>query len=107
YAFHRLGQIYYEETKQYELAKSYYDSTIAVMPMDEPEYESIKRRQEILADFVLQLNTIALQDSLLQLANSDSALLIAMADKQFQDQQQLAREQERTARRNTSFASGQ
>ncbi len=107
YAFHRLGQIYYEESKQYELAKAYYDSTIAVMPTDEPEYESIRKRQEILADFVLQINTIALQDSLLQLAAMDSSVLIAMAEEQFLVEQQLAMEQERTARRSASFTNAQ
>ncbi len=107
YAFHRLGQIYYEETKQYELAKAYYDSTIAVMPTDEPEFESIRKRQEILADFVLQINTIASQDSLLQLAAMDTTELIAMADQQFAKEQEKAREEERSARRNTSFASNQ
>lgn len=88
YAFHRLGQIYYEEIKNYELAKAYYDSTIAVMPTTEEEYERIKRRQEILADFVQQLNTIALQDSLLQLSLMDSSALIVMADQRFAEQQQ-------------------
>ena len=107
YAFLRLGQIYYDELKKYELAKSYYDSTIAVMPVDEPQYENIKKRQEILADFVLQLNTIALQDSLLQLAETDSSILIAMADKEFLENQEAVKEQERIARRSTNFVNGQ
>lgn len=88
YAFHRLGQIYYEEIKDYELAKAYYDSTIAVMPTTEKDYERIKKRQEILADFVLQLNTIALQDSLLQLSFMDSAALVVMADQRFEEHQE-------------------
>lgn len=88
YAFHRLGQIYYEEIKNYELAKAYYDSTIAVMPTTEEDYERIKKRQEILADFVQQLNTIALQDSLIHLSHMDSSALIVMADQRFVEQQQ-------------------
>lgn len=107
YAFLRLGQVYYDEIKNYELAKSYYDSTIAVMPTDELQYESVLKRQEILADFVLQLNTIALQDSLLQLADTDSSLLIAMADKEFLENQKEVEEQERVAQRSSNFVNGQ
>ncbi len=88
YAFHRLGQIYYEEIKNYALAKAYYDSTISVMPTTEENYERIKKRQEVLADFVLQHNTIALQDSLLQLSYMDSSALVAMADLRFATQQE-------------------
>ena len=88
YAFHRLGQIYYEKIKDYALAKAYYDSTIAVMPHTEENYERIKKRQEILADFVQQHNTIALQDSLLLLSYMDSSALVAMADQRWAAQQE-------------------
>ena len=99
YAFHRLGQIYYEEIKNYELAKAYYDSTIAVMPTTEEDFERIKKRQEVLADFVLQLNTIALQDSLLQLSYIDSSALIAIADQRFVAQEAERKLMDRAASR--------
>lgn len=107
YAFLRLGQIHYNEIKNYELAKAYYDSTIAVMPIDETDYEQIKKRQEILADFVTQLNTIALQDSLLQLSYMDSSALIVMADELFAEQQEQQKLMAKAARRSTSFNNAQ
>ncbi|MTI19847.1 tetratricopeptide repeat protein, partial [Fulvivirga sp. RKSG066] len=74
-SFHKLGIIYYDSLRQYETAKNYYDSTIAALPKDYEGYAAIKERQEILAEFVTQINTIHLQDSLLQLASMDSASL--------------------------------
>lgn len=106
YAFLRLGQIYYSKIKNYELAKAYYDSTIAVMPIDELNYEKVKKRQEILADFVTQLNTIALQDSLIQLSFMDSATLIIMADELFAKQQEQQKLLSKEVRRNTGFNNG-
>lgn len=99
YAYLRLGQINYEEIKNFELAKAYYDSTIAVMPLDEPNYAAVQKRQEILADFVLQLNTIAMQDSLLQLAEMDTTRLMALADERFAAQQEALKSQERASQR--------
>ena len=104
--FLRLGQIYYEEIKDYELAKAYYDSTIAVYPTGEPNYRSVKKRQEILADFVLQLNTIALQDSLIQLSQMDTTALLALADQNFVLQQEQIRQEEKQSRR-SNFANNQ
>src|SRR5690606_12709946 len=99
YAFLRLGQIYYEEIKNYELAKNYYDSTIAVMPNDEPNYASVKKRQGILADFVTQLNTIALQDSLLRLSEMDTTSLLALATEKFKTEQETLKTQGRNNQR--------
>ncbi len=75
YSYLRLGEIYYNDLKNYELAKSYYDSVVSVLPKDEPSYEEIADRQKILADFVTQLNIIREQDSLIVLSNLDTAAL--------------------------------
>ena len=81
YAYLALGKIYYEELKKYELAKAYYDSTMSVLPRDEDNYEQIANRQEVLANFVAQLNIIEEQDSLLTLAAMDTASLSAYLDQ--------------------------
>lgn len=77
----KLGQIYYDSLKDYSLAKSYYDSTVTVLPKDEENYESIKNRQEILADFVTQIDIIHKNDSLLHMSSlpEDSVMAIAIA----------------------------
>ncbi len=83
-AYLRLGEIYYDTLRQYELSQAYYDSAINSLPKDYERYEEIKARQEILDDFVKNLNTIKWQDSLLVLANLDTAGLRMMIDSTLQ-----------------------
>lgn len=99
YSYWELGKIYYDEYAKYELAKAYYDSTIAVLPQDEPEYEAIAARQQVLANFVEQLTTIQVQDSLLALAAMDTVELSAYLDEVMVAQAAEAREEERQAAR--------
>ncbi len=73
-----LGEIYYDTLKNYQLAKSYYDSAVSVLPQTYEQYAAVKHRQEVLADFVEQYNTITLQDSLLRLATMDSATVMSL-----------------------------
>ncbi len=96
FSYLRLGQVYYEQKKNYELAKSYYDSTVAVLPKDEENYLAIEERQKILADFVTQINTIHLQDSLLSLSTMDTLALNTYLDEVVKKEQALA-EKERIA----------
>ena len=110
YSYLRLGEIYYSELKNYELAKSYYDSVVSTLPKEEPGYEDIAERQRILADFVTQLNTINEQDSLLALSNLDTAALSAYVDDYIvqklleQEEENLKRKKsEASSRRNTVF----
>ena len=102
YSYLRLGQIYYEQLKKYELAQAYYDSTISVLPKDEEDYEAIKQRQEILDDFVLQINTIQTQDSLLVLAKMDTASLSLYLDEYIEakrlEQEELERNRKKAKR---------
>ncbi len=94
YSYWKLGLINYDTLKNFTKAKLYYDSTIAVLPQDEPEYEAILERQAILEDFVAQLNTIQLQDSLLRLANMDSLELSALLDSVIVKEERLRAEEE-------------
>lgn len=77
----KLGEIYYDSIKDFVLAKNYYDSTVSTMPKDEEGYDAIKKRQEILVDFVKQVVTIQKNDSLLNLASlpEDSVLRLFTA----------------------------
>jgi tetratricopeptide (TPR) repeat protein len=88
----KTGMIYYDTLKDYAKAKAYYDSTIQVLPTDFEDYEKIKQRKEVLDEFVIQLNTIKLQDSLLLLSTMDSIELTAkinlMLDEQEAEKQQ-------------------
>lgn len=99
YAYLKLGELYYDLYKDYELAQAYYDSTVAVLPQDEDRFEAIKERSEILTDFVAQLYTIQLQDSLLALSEMDKADLQELLDDYVEEQERLEKEQEREARK--------
>ena len=93
YSYLKLGQIYYDHYKDYETAKNYYDSTVTVLPNDDDLFESVSERQEILAYFVEQINIIHLQDSLLSLADMDTASLYAYLDQIIEEEHKKAEEE--------------
>ena len=95
----KLGIIYYDSLREYELAKAYYDSTITALPTDYDNYDKIKARQEILADFVEQINTINTQDSLLALAALDSAEIRRRIDEVLEAEAERQRQEEAKSKR--------
>lgn len=86
----RLGQIYYDSMRKYDLAKAYYDSAVTELPSDTEGLENIKKRQSILVDFVIYTGTIKLQDSLLALALLDTAILHQRLDSATKAAEKLA-----------------
>lgn len=106
YSYLSLGKIYYDSLANYKLAKSYYDSTIAVLPQDEPEYEAIKERQEILDNFVTQLTVIETNDSLLNLSRLDTDSLDRFLDAYIaqKEQEELERKEKEKKRRKAAEA---
>jgi tetratricopeptide (TPR) repeat protein len=74
-SFLMLGEIHFDTLKKYSLAKAYYDSALTSLPKEFEGYPAIKKRQEILVDFVKYSETIELQDSLLMMASLDTAVL--------------------------------
>lgn len=101
-AYLRLGEIYYDTLKKFELAQAYYDSAVTSISPQRHDYAAIKARQEVLNEFVKHLNTIAWQDSLLVLAAMDTSavrLLIKQAienNKPVQATKNKKRKTERT-----------
>lgn len=89
-AYLKLGEIYYDTLKNYELSQAYYDSAISALPTDYEGYAAIKARQEILNEFVGHLKTVQWQDSLLSLAALDSSALRNIVDSAVSAQQKLA-----------------
>jgi hypothetical protein len=75
YSYLMLGELNYERFKKYELAKAYYDSTISILPPTEDIYEKTLKRQKSLDNFVTQINTIKIEDSLQRLAKMDTVTL--------------------------------
>lgn len=98
YSYWRLSEIYYDNLKNFKLSKSYYDSTAATMPKDEEAYEAIVARQEILTEFVENLEIVEKNDSLLHLASLDTASLNKFLDDYIQQQIAEASEKKRKAK---------
>ncbi|MBX2914097.1 MAG: tetratricopeptide repeat protein [Cyclobacteriaceae bacterium] len=79
-AFLRIGQLQFDSLKKYSLAKLYYDSTINTLPKDFENYEAIKKRQEVLGEFVKYTEAIIWNDSLLLMTAMDTARLRKQID---------------------------
>ncbi|MBS1680879.1 MAG: tetratricopeptide repeat protein [Bacteroidetes bacterium] len=74
-AYLRVGQINFDSLKKYKPAKLYYDSAVASLPKDYEDLEKIKKRQNVLGEFVKYTETITLNDSLLYLSTLDTATI--------------------------------
>ncbi|NJO01049.1 MAG: hypothetical protein HC880_04545, partial [Bacteroidia bacterium] len=73
YSYLKLGEIYYgvPAIRDYEQAKTYYDSSIVSLPTDIEGYDKIKKRQENLSEFIEQLRIYQVEDSLQKLARME------------------------------------
>lgn len=88
-AYLRIGQLYFDSLKYFSLAKSYYDSAMTSLPKDFENYENIKKRHEVLGEFVQYTETIQWQDSLLVLSVLDSAVLRSKIDSIYASKEKL------------------
>jgi tetratricopeptide (TPR) repeat protein len=108
YSYLKLGEIYYDSLKNYQLAKSYYDSTVNTLPKEEENYDQIKTRQEVLADFVTQITIINKNDSLLNLSTlpRDSVLALALSVLKLEEEKEKKRKAEKAERRRQNLTQG-
>jgi hypothetical protein len=100
YSYLKLGEIYFDDFKNYEIAKDYYDSVVAVLPKEDDIYSKVAKRQDVLADFVKQIETIHDQDSLLLLAEMDTSAINAIIDQVIEAQKKKADEEADKKKRN-------
>lgn len=63
----RMGEINFDLTN-YQPAEAYYDSTIATLPNDHPDYANILARKKTLEALVSHIKTISREDSLQRIA---------------------------------------
>ena len=94
-SFLRLGEVYYDSIRNYELAQAYYDSAVQSLPSDYENINAIKERKDILGDFVRQLKTIELQDSLLNLSKLDSVTISMKLNSIIEEEEQAKLEEEK------------
>lgn len=97
YSYLRLGELHFDRFKEYQLAKNYYDSAVNTLPVNDEQYLQIKGRQEILTEFVEQVNVIQNQDSLLALSDLDSVQLMAFINSYIDEKTE---EEERQKQKN-------
>lgn len=71
-AYLKLGEIYFEKGN-YSASEAYYDSTVAVLPKDHPNYNTIVNRKTTLSTLVGYIKTIQREDSLQKLARLSEA----------------------------------
>ena len=83
HSYLRVGELNFDSLKKYSLAKAYYDSAIGALPKEFENYSTIKKRQEVLGEFVTYTETIQLQDSLLYLSTLDSITVRNKLDSAF------------------------
>lgn len=78
-SFLRLGKLYYSE-KNYVKAQQYYDSTMAVLPNNHPEFENIETTNVSLSELVKNLDIINAQDSIVSLCSLSEKELLSKID---------------------------
>ncbi len=80
FTFLKLAEIYYEDLEDYVNAGAYYDSTATTFDKKDKRYPLIYKREKVLDEFVLHLNTIQREDSLLRVSRMDSVTLNNLID---------------------------
>ncbi|KXK31567.1 MAG: tetratricopeptide domain-containing protein [Bacteroidetes bacterium OLB12] len=104
-AYLRIGQLQFDSLKKYSLAKLYYDSAIGALPKDFENYEAIKKRQEVLGEFAKYTEAITWNDSLLAMAEMDTALLRKQIDSVLASRAKAVTVTKKKKRRNYSSGS--
>jgi len=84
-SFYRLASLFYS-TDDYVNAKTYYDSTLQVLPEKDDRYTAVKLLNDNLTSVAENASIIAEQDSLLQMANMSEEELIAWAEAEYEKQ---------------------
>jgi tetratricopeptide (TPR) repeat protein len=80
YTYLEMAKINYEKLQNYEQAKAYYDSSLAVLPKSSSQYAKVADRKAVLDDFVKQLTTIRTEDSLQRLSQLNPTALDKFLD---------------------------
>lgn len=93
-----LAKLYYEG-EDFIAAKTHYDNALQVLPQTDSRYAEVKRLSENLTDIAKNLEIVALQDSLLRIANMSEK-----ERKEFAADLKKRRQEEIEAAQNAQFA---
>lgn len=105
FTYLEIGKLYFEKKNDYGQAKVYYDSALALLPKQSPEYAALLTRKNTLDEFVQYKTTIRTDDSLLTLAQMDPAALDKLLDKTIDQREKVAQAQAAQAQKLANQAS--
>lgn len=80
-SYYKIGQIFFNDLQDYDMAQAYYDSAASTISPQSPEYKEITTLAATLKDYITHKNTIHYQDSMLYLAALPKDELDALIDK--------------------------
>lgn len=106
YTYLEIGRLYFEKKADYGRAKVYYDSALALIPQQSPDYASLLVRKKTLDEFVQYQTTIRTDDSLLRLAQMTPAALDKLLDNVITQREKEDKAQAALAQQITERASG-
>ncbi|MCD8393986.1 MAG: tetratricopeptide repeat protein [Bacteroidales bacterium] len=98
-----LGQLYYER-HQYELAQPCFSEAIPQLPESYPNYETLKKRSDVLDELALYSQNVTLNDSLLKLSNMSEEEQLKIINKIIDDLKKKEKEEEEAAKREAYLA---
>ncbi|MCE7039828.1 tetratricopeptide repeat protein [Dyadobacter sp. CY312] len=98
YTYLQLARINYESLEKFELSKAYYDSALAILPKEAPEYRLVSDRKRALDSFVNEFTIVNREDSLQRLAAMNPAALDNKIDAIIEEREKARLEEEKRAR---------
>lgn len=98
-----LGGLYFDRG-EYDLAQPRYSEAIPQLPEDYPDYQSLKRRSDVLDELAVYSRNVQLQDSLLRLAAMDSTQRMTVINRIIEELNRKEREEAELARREEYLA---
>lgn len=99
----RLGELYFLRGN-YEKAQPNYSEAVPLLPESFPDYETIKRRSDVLDELAVYSQNVNLQDSLLRLAAMPEEQRNKVIDKIIADLKKKEKEEAEEARRQEYLA---
>jgi tetratricopeptide (TPR) repeat protein len=99
YTYLQLARIEYESLENFEMSKAYYDSALAILPQEAPEYRLVADRKRALDNFVTEYTIVSTEDSLQKLAKMNPAALDNKIDAIIEAKEKKRLEEEERVRK--------
>ncbi len=84
YSYLRAGEVHFDYKEDFASAAAYYDSALSNMNSNFKNYSKIKRRNEVLGEFISIYTTVKKQDRLLLLSKKSNEELKTIFEKEIQ-----------------------